>query len=490
VAAFDAAAFFDSSDDECVNGSPEGYSSDSSDDAEDTGRGLLADCDGEAHTTPRQAPRIVNRMEVSGFAHGIAGHGEADDSDTDDVESYRRRLGSITLASADANWPNLGAEIEMTVAEHERETLAATRIQAAYRGHIDRKQVTRLRLHHTAAVSAPVLKVAYTSTDFVGSRPTAKAHDPLCGAANPGNDAVVYGGVASDGNSISEADLANLDREIEDAVALHNEQVAAAVTIQSAYRGHAVRSAAHRDAFALPVWYHGITKGKEQDALLLQDATGRHHNGLFVVTSVPSDSQHHPAFVLVVNHRGRPTRHLVKKYGDKGFVINRKDYGEIATIEDVVRALSTQPLPSGWPVLLSHTFDAVSGEVVRIAARDDERAAPATTVGAASAGPASETSVSRSRGSARGTLVKKTISREDGKTKSLGLTLKLKSNSVAISKCKRKSIAEAAGIEAGWVLKALNGAAVKKSTKKWAEKALRRERELVLIFDTRGMGVK
>ena len=86
------------------------------------------------------------------------------------------------------------------------------------------------------------------------------------------------------------------------------------------------------------------------DKLVARNTTSE--DGVFIIERHP---QFDDKFVLNVTFQGRPTRHLMEKNNDGHFTINRRQYGDFSTIEDLVRALSdANTLPQGWPVRLAN----------------------------------------------------------------------------------------------------------------------------------------
>jgi hypothetical protein len=105
-----------------------------------------------------------------------------------------------------------------------------------------------------------------------------------------------------------------------------------------------------------PPWLHGVSLGKDEDRALLQDpATGEYPDGWFFVAELGQDSSNYPGHVLNINFRGKATRHLVKTDEATGFLlVNKKAYGDFATVADLVDAITQKPLPPNWPVFASH----------------------------------------------------------------------------------------------------------------------------------------
>lgn len=201
-------------------------------------------------------------------------------------------------------------------------------------------------------------------------------------------------------------------------------------------------------------------------------ACGRFPDGVFFVSTVPADSHHHPAFVLSVNHRGQYTRHLVKSYGS-GLVVNKKSYGRMNTICDLVESFSQSPHPAGWPAPLTRTVDRDTGKVVRLKGGASGR--PVVAAAAAAAADQATASVNN--------LVLRTFTRDDKKVKPLGMSIRVRKGRFVVTKCKRKSLADGA-VERGWVLQSANGVEATKKTKKVVLKALKRDRSLRIVFDT------
>jgi len=105
-----------------------------------------------------------------------------------------------------------------------------------------------------------------------------------------------------------------------------------------------------------PPWLHGVSLGKDEDRALLQDpATGEYPDGWFFVAELGQDSSNYPGHVLNINFRGKATRHLVKTDEATGFLlVNKKAYGDFATVAHLVDAITQKPLPPNWPVFASH----------------------------------------------------------------------------------------------------------------------------------------
>eukprot|EP00035_Acanthoeca_spectabilis_P017746 m.374871 g.374871 ORF g.374871 m.374871 type:complete len:750 (-) comp16692_c0_seq19:82-2331(-) len=465
---------------------------------------------------------------------------DSDDSDDSDASSadelgYGQR-GAPRPSAAGTVWEGLDAEIEREVAAHERDAVAAVRIQAAYRGHAVRKRTrggSRARRGSSHAIhDAPGSKVQLAAAQHTTERPgfndwggldgeiedRVGAHDRENAAAVkiqaryrghmarqtlgapgardrmyaeldlpagrraadrpkdlvPGADGVVYSAVEVAQKRSVLPDDGSLDAEIEQAIEAHEHETHAAVVIQSAFRGHTARrtATARQNQHLSEPWFHGVTSGKDQDKRALQDPNGRFPDGVFFVSTVPADSHHHPAFVLSVNHRGQYTRHLVNSYGS-GLVVNKKSYGRMNTICDLVESFSQSPHPAGWPAPLTRTVDRDTGKVVRLKGAASGR--PVVAAAAAAAADQATASVNN--------LVLRTFTRDDKKVKPLGMSIRVRKGRFVVTKCKRKSLADGA-VERGWVLQSANGVEATKKTKKVVLKALKRDRSLRIVFDT------
>ena len=67
-------------------------------------------------------------------------------------------------------------------------------------------------------------------------------------------------------------------------------------------------------------------------------------------------------YALSVNYKGRPTRHKVAPNADDGTLsINGKAFGAHMSIEGLVAALSSDTMPTGWPVKLTRPGRVASG---------------------------------------------------------------------------------------------------------------------------------
>lgn len=57
--------------------------------------------------------------------------------------------------------------------------------------------------------------------------------------------------------------------------------------------------------------------------------------------------------MLTVVYKGKPTHHLVVPEETTGHLaVNKRAYGAVTTLPQLVALLSTPPLPAGWPVAL------------------------------------------------------------------------------------------------------------------------------------------
>lgn len=100
-------------------------------------------------------------------------------------------------------------------------------------------------------------------------------------------------------------------------------------------------------------WLHlppAKTTSTTFDKLVARNTTGE--DGVFIIERHPQSDD---KYVLTVTFHGRPTRHLFEKNKDGIFTINRRQYGDFSTVEDLVGALSdANTLPQGWPVRLAN----------------------------------------------------------------------------------------------------------------------------------------
>jgi hypothetical protein len=95
-------------------------------------------------------------------------------------------------------------------------------------------------------------------------------------------------------------------------------------------------------------WLHGVSQGKEAAFARMMSPSGEYENGTFLV-----EKHRNPGtFVLNVNYKGKPTRHLIETDEDGTLVITKRKYCDATTIEDLVGVLSSDSLPEKWPVKL------------------------------------------------------------------------------------------------------------------------------------------
>lgn len=114
-------------------------------------------------------------------------------------------------------------------------------------------------------------------------------------------------------------------------------------------------------------WHHGVSKGKDGDAAVLQDpvCAAPYPDGTFTVCDLDSGSSNYPGHVFNICFKNKVTRHLVKDYGE-GLVVNKRSYGNLPTVDDMVAAFSATVLPAGWPIRLTQTVDAISKTLIQM----------------------------------------------------------------------------------------------------------------------------
>ena len=95
-------------------------------------------------------------------------------------------------------------------------------------------------------------------------------------------------------------------------------------------------------------WLHGVSQGKEAAYAMMMSPSGEYENGTFLVEKHKNPG----TFVLNVNHKGKPTRHLISTHEDGTLVITKRKYCDATTIEGLVGVLSSDSLPEKWPVKL------------------------------------------------------------------------------------------------------------------------------------------
>eukprot|EP00040_Diaphanoeca_grandis_P025256 m.139678 g.139678 ORF g.139678 m.139678 type:complete len:785 (+) comp30073_c0_seq2:959-3313(+) len=99
-----------------------------------------------------------------------------------------------------------------------------------------------------------------------------------------------------------------------------------------------------------PMWLHGPAQTKLHSRSLTEDINGDFQDGVFAVEMHESIDG---CYVLNVNFRGKPTRHLIKPDDSGDLLVNSKRYGSFKTIELLIAALSSKDdLPHRWPVRL------------------------------------------------------------------------------------------------------------------------------------------
>jgi hypothetical protein len=73
--------------------------------------------------------------------------------------------------------------------------------------------------------------------------------------------------------------------------------------------------------------------------------------------------------------QGHPTRHLIKDTANNGVLtVNLRSFGDFHTLAELVDAVTSDDLPLGWPVRLTHTIDPRTNMLVDVTR---ERAMPA-----------------------------------------------------------------------------------------------------------------
>lgn len=111
-------------------------------------------------------------------------------------------------------------------------------------------------------------------------------------------------------------------------------------------------SATRKSGFLADI-LHSTAMPKEQVFDKLADPNGSYSDGTYMLEqhTVPD------VFVLSVVYRGKPTRHKIAKK-DGVLCVNGKQYGNDANIdlEGLVRLLSSDTLPKGWPVKLARAI--------------------------------------------------------------------------------------------------------------------------------------
>ena len=99
-------------------------------------------------------------------------------------------------------------------------------------------------------------------------------------------------------------------------------------------------------------WLHPDTRGKAAAFERLQE-NGGYPDGLFMVEASPGDDER---FIINVNFRNTPTRHLVEPNAEDVLLVNREQYGTFTKMEDLLAALmSTKNKPAKWRVRLDRT---------------------------------------------------------------------------------------------------------------------------------------
>jgi len=95
---------------------------------------------------------------------------------------------------------------------------------------------------------------------------------------------------------------------------------------------------------------HGETTGKEGPFEQLRSSDGTFVDGTFLLERAGKPSN----YVINVNYKGKPTRHLIEPQEDGVLVVNKRKYGDFTTIEALIGAFATEPLPPKWPVMLTN----------------------------------------------------------------------------------------------------------------------------------------
>lgn len=104
-------------------------------------------------------------------------------------------------------------------------------------------------------------------------------------------------------------------------------------------------------------WLHGPISKSQSEELLTADGSPK--NGRFLIRKRDATSED---LVLSLIFRDKPTQHLITRNDEGNLTVNKRAYGNFSAIGDLVAAISSDPIPKGWPVKLIEGIDK-SGEV-------------------------------------------------------------------------------------------------------------------------------
>eukprot|EP00035_Acanthoeca_spectabilis_P038177 m.50796 g.50796 ORF g.50796 m.50796 type:complete len:736 (+) comp9028_c0_seq1:180-2387(+) len=205
---------------------------------------------------------------------------------------HRRRLAEhaakLQAPSGASDSAALDAEIEAAIGAHERESAAATTIQAAYRGRLVKKGMGR-----GADAAAPIERVDPRELD-AEIEASIEQHERESAAATTIQSAYrgrlvrKQRGVAGGARGVGDADL---DNEIEASIQKHERETAAATTVQSAFRGHQVRKGAAGGSARKA--HDGV--GDDDLDNLIESAVGEHERESAAATTIQSAYRGHAA---------------------------------------------------------------------------------------------------------------------------------------------------------------------------------------------------